>query len=229
MNIERGIRRLVIVVSGLILAVGMFAVVAGGGDIGLATVIVGVLLGLLWGTFFTLRWVARGFRADPNPPARSPQTTRKAAPGGLGGGLLLGRMMGTFMAWLLFSLMGLGLVFLVVAGLWTILAAPQESSNAFVTQLLAYPPVIWLRQPVGDRGAIMIGLGLAALLALGLVSECWDAYVRWRQSQALRRLKEHSAACQACQQLADANPDDFAEEDKYCPVGEGLNRKYMRT
>ena len=95
MNIERGIRRLVIVVSGLILAVGVFAVVAGGGGIGLAAVIVGALLGLLWGTFSTLRWVAGGFLADPNPPMRSPQTTRKAAPGGLGGGLLLGRFIGT--------------------------------------------------------------------------------------------------------------------------------------
>jgi hypothetical protein len=131
MNIERGIRRLVIVVSGLILAVGMFAVVAGG-DIGLATVIVGVLLGLLWGTFFTLRWVARGFRADPNPPARRPQITAD----GPGGGLLLGRAMGTFMAWLLFALMGVGLVFLVVAVLLVILTTPKETWADFVTQFL---------------------------------------------------------------------------------------------
>jgi hypothetical protein len=53
-----------IVVSGLILALGIWAVVAGA-DIGVVGAPVGVMIGLLWATYFTLRWVARGFLRHP--------------------------------------------------------------------------------------------------------------------------------------------------------------------
>jgi hypothetical protein len=53
-----------IVVSGLILALGMWAVMAGE-DIRLVGVPVGVIVALLWATFFTLRWIARGFLRHP--------------------------------------------------------------------------------------------------------------------------------------------------------------------
>jgi hypothetical protein len=58
-----------IVVTGLILASGMLAVVAGER---LSTV-VAVVIGVLWATFFTLRWVARGFLPEPeSAEGRSP-------------------------------------------------------------------------------------------------------------------------------------------------------------
>jgi hypothetical protein len=189
MNIERGIRRLMIVVSGLILALGMWAVVAGE-RIGVVVAVVGVVIGLLWATFFTLRWVARGFLREPESAGTHPQINWNPV-----------------RAW---AVGGLALALLALIG-W--------HWHAIVDGFLAYPGVIWLRQTVGDRGAAMLGIGLAALAALGLVSEWWDEHSRRRQSRAQQRLNEHYAACQACQQL----PDD----DEYCPVGQRLYREWM--
>jgi hypothetical protein len=171
-----GIRWLMILVSGLILALGMWAVVAGE-DIRMVGVAVGVTVGLLWATFFTLRWVARGFLRDPG-------------------------------AW---AIGGLILTLLVLIG-W--------HWQALADDFLTYPVVKWLRDTLGDRGAAMLGIGLAALPALDLMSEWWDRHSFRRHRRAERRLKQHYAACQACQQLPD---------DEYCPVGQRLHRRWIRT
>lgn len=230
MNVERGFRRLMIVVSGLILALGLLAVVTGGLRVEGVAVIAGVLIGFLWATFFTVRWVVRGFLPASAPAAATLRSKPKSAEGGFPPA----RIVGGLMAGLVFGSLALGAVLVavgVVAAVVAILHDPGKTWDTIRTEIPwnEIPGVVWLRQTVGDRAAAMIGFGLAILIALGAIFEGWDQCVLWRRSRDLRRLQEHSAACQACQQLADANPDDFAEEDKYCPVGKRLNRKYMRT
>jgi ABC-type Fe3+ transport system permease subunit len=63
MNLERGFRRLVVVLSGVVLALGIFM------DFGSPkayelhfTWIAVVLVALLWMGFYAVRWVVRGFK-----------------------------------------------------------------------------------------------------------------------------------------------------------------------
>jgi len=216
MNIERGIKRLLIVVSGLLIALGALL-----GVMLEAVAVVGVALvaiGVIWAAFFALRWVARGFMREPENMVKRQPIGWKAVKD-----------------WSVIGIVVSALAYLIGALLWALwegLREPAVTWNALLATpaamwngFLATRAVIWLRHTAGDRGAALIGFGLAALVAFGLVSEWRDERLRRRQSRAYQRLTEHYAACQACQQQS----DDEDGRDGYCPVGQQLHTDWERS
>jgi hypothetical protein len=135
------------------------------------------------------------------------------------------------------ALLVVGMIGLLLWASWDIvrvlLQEPAVTWHTVVADFLASSMVLWLRQTVGDRVAAWIGLAFATMVALSLAFELWAWWVlRWRSlaRRRSRRLSNHWIACQACQQLANAAPDDFSDddEDKYCPAGQRLHRAWVR-
>jgi hypothetical protein len=236
MDVERGFRRLMIVISVFVLALGVWALVEGS-EFGTVAAVVGVVLGGLWAAFFALRWIGRGFLGEPERAVRRPRIGWKAVKDwsviGIIGAMVV-YVAGVLLWGLWEGLQQLAVTWpTVLAALWEGLRHPTVPWHAVITGLLASRLVTWLRLTFGDRGAIMVGLGLAALVAFTLVSECQGWWIARRQRRAHQRLKAHYAACSACPQLAAADTaDDGLDDDPqqdYCPAGQRLYAEWDRA
>jgi hypothetical protein len=231
-NIERGITRLMLVASALIVALSFWALIGGADASGVAAVAAIVLAGQ-WTLFFALRWVVHGFLHDPEPTVRrSPRIAWRAVKD-----------------WSILAIAGAAVAYVAIVillglweggqqlvatwpaapvALWDRARHPLAMWDAIRSSILASRWVVWLRQTVGDFAAIAIVVALAILAAFGFISEWESQRVRRRQRRTLKRLRAHYATCEACQELPDSN--DFPhDEDAYCPVGQKMYVEWKRS
>jgi hypothetical protein len=214
-NVERGVRRLLIVITGLVLTLPLLAVLMGG-DVGSAIAFAAGVIAILWVAFYTLRWIARGFMQDSEPQVRRPPVRWK-----------------TVKNWLVIGIAGAALAWLgvvLLAALWDFLQHPVATWHAVVSGFSDGLVRIWRRlaQVVGNTAATTIVVAFVALATLGLVSEWWDALTARRQRRAYRRLTEHYANCGTCQQPGH-DDDDLDGPDGYCPIGRQLYAEWSRS
>jgi len=138
-NVERGIRRLVLVLSALILAVGLAGLAVEAETIAFVVVAAGTLFTGFWITFCAFRWVVRGFLTAPEPERRARDGSRWKTMLGLS----------------IIAVLGGVLLFISAASvvwLWRALTEIRDGEatwHVVIARFLVSPPVVRLWRTVG--------------------------------------------------------------------------------